>query len=93
MTFAECVARVRMMIQTMPRREQVLRLVVLGNLVLVVAILVAVGASLILWAALALAVISVLAAATELVVMALDDRNFEIIPPTTFSFGHKEEDR
>lgn len=77
MTFAEFVARVRMMIQTMPRREQVLRLWALGNLALVVAIMLVVGASPILWAALALVMISVLAAATELVVMALDDRDFE----------------
>lgn len=86
----EFAARVRMMIQIMPRREQTLRLLALGNLALVVAVMVTVGASLLLWVALALAVISVLAAAVELVVMALDDSNFEIIPPPA-SFGEKED--
>lgn len=37
--------------------------------------------------------IGVLAAVTELVLLALDDNNFEIIPPTTFSFDHQEKDR
>lgn len=93
MTFAEFTARMRMMIQTMPHREQALRLLALGTLALVVTIMVTVGASLILWVALALVVISVLAAAVELVVMALDDNNFQITPPTTFSFDYEEEDR
>lgn len=89
----EFAARVRMMIQIMPRREQTLRLLALGNLALLVTVMVTVGASPLLWVALALAVIGVLAAVTELVLLALDDNNFEIIPPTTFSFDHQEKDR
>lgn len=94
MTTAEFAARVRMMIQTMPRPEQALRLVTLGNLPLVVTIMLAVGASPILWAALALAVIGVLAAAVHLTALALDDNNFQITPPPApTSFDHKEEGR
>lgn len=41
----EFAARVRMMIQIMPRREQTLRLLALGNLALLVTVMVTVGAS------------------------------------------------